>query len=79
VWRRPGERYLPARVVPSVKIAGGGITVWRCFLWSGLGPLVILQGSLNMEEYKDVLTSCILSMVEDQFSDDCLYQHDNAP
>jgi hypothetical protein len=45
-----------------------------------LGLLVILHGNINMEGYKDILTHCILSMVEDQFDDDdCLYQHDNAP
>jgi hypothetical protein len=51
-----------------------------CFSWNGLGPLVILHGNLNTEGYKDILTCCILSMVEDQFDDDdCLYQHDSAP
>jgi hypothetical protein len=54
--------------------------MWGCFSWNGLGPLIILRGNLNAEVYKDILTSCILSMLEDQFGDDdCLYQHDNAP
>jgi hypothetical protein len=48
--------------------------------WNGLGPLVILHGNLNTEGYKDILTICILSTVEDQFGDDdYLYQHDIAP
>jgi hypothetical protein len=63
-----------------VKFGGGGITVWRSFSWNGLGPLIILHGNINVEGYKDILTRCVLSMVEDQFSDDsCLYQHDSAP
>jgi hypothetical protein len=66
--------------MPTVKFGGSGITVWGCFSWNGLGPLIILHGNLNTEQYKDILTHCILSMVEDQFGDDdCLYQHDNAP
>jgi hypothetical protein len=66
--------------VPTVKFGGGGITGWGCFSWNGLGPLVILYANLNREGYKEILTCCILSMVEDQFGDDdCLYQHDNAP
>jgi hypothetical protein len=56
--------------VPTVKFGAGGISVWGCFSWNGLGPLVILRGNLNTEGYKDILTCCILSMVEDQFSDD---------
>jgi hypothetical protein len=36
--------------------------------------------NVNVEVYKDILTHCILSMVENQFGDDdCLYQHDSAP
>jgi hypothetical protein len=71
--------YLPACVVPTLKFGGDGITVWGCFSWNELGSLVILYGNLNTEGYKDILTHCILSTVEDQFGDDCLYQHDNAP
>jgi hypothetical protein len=50
------------------------------FFMEWIWPLVILHGNLNTEGYKNILTSCVLSMVEDQFGDDdCLYQHDNAP
>jgi hypothetical protein len=44
-----------------------------CFSWNGLAPLIILHGNLNVEVYKDILTRCILSAVEDQFGDnDCI-------
>jgi hypothetical protein len=39
-----------------------------------------MHGNINAEGYMDILTRCVLSMVEDQFGDDdCLYQYDNAP
>jgi hypothetical protein len=54
--------------------------MWGCFSWNGLGPLIILHGNINAEGYKDILTRCILSTIEDHFGDDdCLYQHDSAP
>jgi hypothetical protein len=74
MWRMAGEQYLPACIVPTVKFGGGGITVWGCFSWNGFGPLVILHRNINAEGYKDILTCCILSTVEDQCADnDCLY------
>jgi hypothetical protein len=74
-----GEFLEPACIVPTVKFVGGGITVWGCFSLNGLGHLIILDGNVNVEGYKDILTHCILSTGEDQFSgDDCLYQHDSA-
>jgi hypothetical protein len=78
VWRIPGERYLPACVLPTVKLGGGGITVCRCFSWNGLGRIVILHRNLNAEGYKGILTRYVLSMLEGQFGDgECLYQHDS--
>jgi hypothetical protein len=79
VWQMPGERYLPACVVPTVKFGGGSITVWGFFMeW--IWPSRNTAWKSNAEEYKDILTCYVLSMVEDQFvDDDCLYQHDNAP
>jgi hypothetical protein len=69
----PGEQYLIACVVPTVKFGGGGTTVCGCFSWNGLVPLVILHGNLNrrIQGYFDLLHAV--------YGDDsCLYQHDNA-
>jgi hypothetical protein len=44
--------------------------VWGYFSWNGLCPLVILHGNINVEAYKDILTRCVLSTIEDQFGDD---------
>jgi hypothetical protein len=56
--------------MPAVKFGGAGITAWGCFWWNGLGHFVILYGNINPKGYKDILTCCVLSMVEGQFGDD---------
>jgi hypothetical protein len=79
MWQIPREQYLPACVVPAVKFIGGGIRVSGCLSCSGLGLPVLLHANVNVKVYKDILTQCIVSTVEDHFShDNCLYQNDNA-
>ena len=46
IWVRqmPGERYLPERVVPTVKLGGGGIMVWGLFFKVRARPLSSIEG-----------------------------------
>lgn len=80
VWRMPGERYLQDCVVPTVKFGGGGILVWSCFSWYGLGPLVSMHGNMTAEQYEAVLDNYALPTLWQYFGNGpYLFQQDNAP
>ena len=69
------EQYLPECLVPTVKFGGWyeGVSL------NGLGPLVALKGNINSDVDKDILSTFVLSIVEEQLGDNhCLFQHDIA-
>lgn len=82
VWRLQKEKYNVSCLVPTVKHGGGGVMMWGCFSWYGLGPLVRIDGRVNSERYvEEILGYHVVPFLE-EFEEDYgeyLFQQDNAP
>jgi len=69
-------------LVPTIKHGGGGIIMWGCFSWHGLGPLVRIDGRVNSENYiQEILGYHVVPFLE-RFEEEIgeyLFQQDNAP
>jgi transposase len=82
VWRLPNEKYDIDCLVPTVKHGGGGVMMWRCFSWHGLGPLVRIDGRINSERYiEEILGYHLVPFLEtfEEENGEYLFQQDNTP
>jgi hypothetical protein len=55
--------------------------VWSCFSWDALGPLVIVEGTINSEKYQGILGEHLLSFLDQMRANgyEPVFQEDNAP
>ena len=79
VWRRPGERFFPACLCPTVKHGGGSIMVWGMMTAHGPGPIYRVDGTMRGDQYRKVLNEVMLPAARAQFGRNFVFQQDNAP
>lgn len=78
VWRRVGEDYKDACVVPTVKHGGGSLMLWGCMSSLGVGELHFIDGIMNSEQYCAILGEKMLPSLKRLGRGAC-FQHDNDP
>jgi len=82
VWRLPKESHDVSCLVPTIKHGGGGVMMWGCFSWYGLGPLVRIDGRVNSERYiLEILGYHVIPFLEtfEEENGEYFFQQDNAP
>jgi transposase len=82
VWRQPKDKYSSDCVQPKVQGNGGSVTVWGCFWYGGLGPLVIINQNITQDFYVDILAKHFYDwyqQVRTTHNIQLTFQEDNAP
>ena len=81
VWRGVGERYNVDCLKPTVQGGGGSVMVWGCISWEGVGPLVLVEGTLDQYRYVNLLSKHLVPYLKeiDEQHPGVIFQSDNAP
>jgi transposase len=81
VRRRTHEKWHPQCIIPTVKFGGGSIMVWGCMSWHGVGQLYRCRGTMNKDQYINVLQNNMIPSSRSLFGRRgvFVFQHDNAP
>ncbi|CAB4389996.1 unnamed protein product [Rhizophagus irregularis] len=76
VWRSLGEAYNQNCIQPTVKFGGGSVMFWGCFGWHGVGPLVVVEGNMNSDDYVNILANHFIPWVNNY--PNSIFQQDGA-
>ena len=56
------------------------VMVWACFSKKGLGPLCVIEGSVNSTKYLNILQQHLIPKNQEWFPDgNGIFEQDNAP
>lgn len=79
VRRSVKEKMMPKCVVPTIKFGGGSIMVWGSFSLCGVGNICKIEGILNKEGYKTILSDYAIPSGLQLIGDNFIFQQDNDP
>src|SRR6185436_7383414 len=78
VWRKKDEKYQVDCLKPTVKNSEG-VMVWGCFCNNRIGPLVLIDGTLNSDRYIELLEEQLIPFLNNLGKENHIFQDDNAP
>jgi transposase len=80
-WKKNGEQLSDRLVKPTVKFGRGSVFVWGCFTSLGIGYLCRIDGGLDGELYRQILSDEFQQTLEYYNLDaqNIIFQQDNDP
>ena len=82
IIRMPGEALQDRHKGQTLKLGRYSLMMWECFYAGALGPLVIMEGSIDQDKYVSLLANHTIPWLEDQcrlYGHNLIYQEDGAP
>ena len=53
-----------------VKLSSGSIMIWGCMTWEGVGGMCLVLGSMNSDQYIDILNDKLVKTISDLWLQD---------
>jgi len=85
-WVERGSGLSDRIIQPTVKFGGDSIMVWGSMAWPGVGALVKIVGTMDSQQYVDILENALLPTIERVSSEPelpprnhLIFQQDNDP
>lgn len=80
-WKKKNSPIDSRHVKETLKFGGGGIMVWACFCFQGVGYETMIQGTMDSDKYIQILEDEYLETLEfyEMDSSTTWFQHDNDP
>jgi len=79
IRRLINTRFEPSNIIGTKKFSGGGIMVWGCISYFGVGKLVVLDQTLDSISYVRVLSENLYKSANIMNLNSFIFQQDNAP
>ena len=81
-WKERGSPLSDRTTTPTVKHGGGNnLMVWGCMGWNGVGKLTEVQGTMDAQQYCDILDEGVVESFEklEVPEEERVFQQDNDP
>lgn len=80
IRRLSGTRYESSNIIGKYKYGKGGIMVWGCITYEGVGKLAIVDTTLDRYGYTRILSENLFDVIDNMQGDnEIFFQQDNAP
>lgn len=70
----------PSKHYPNNHIWGGGVMIWGCFSYNGVGEMEVIDGRMNLVKHKQIISSNLSKIAKClELDRNYVFHKDNVP